>query len=395
MAGSRIRISVQLIDTTTEEHVWSDRYDRELDDIFAVQTEIASRITDQIASSISKPASHTVGVASFSSVRGPPDTQDMEAYTNFLHGRKLFSEKGSEATIKRALAFFEESVSRDPRFARARVGVAECLLWLGGEGAIPYIDSVRRAREELAKALVLNDSLAEAHSCLSGLMLGEDDIDGAEKEARRAIELNPSLSDAYRWLAQIAAGDGKIDETVRLLETAQQVDPLDVNITAFLGRAYLYAGRESDALAHWHRTMPLIPYRTNAHLTEYYLGLRKFVEAEETIRELERLRPDSVWTEMYRGFLAAKQGDTEGARRAIDRLEKRALSGELTVFFVGFVHFALGEMDSFVACMEQAFQLHALPLMELMYSPLYEPARNDPRIVGLLKRQSELRGPAR
>jgi TolB-like protein/cytochrome c-type biogenesis protein CcmH/NrfG len=396
-AGSRIRITVQLIDTATEEHLWSDRYDRELDDIFAVQTEIASRITAALASQIATPLLEHVsprGGASPSSVRGSPDTRDMEAYTSFLHGRKLLSEKGSEETIRQALTFFEAAVRRDPQFARARVGIAECLLWLGGEGAVPYLDSVRRSREELGKALELNDALAEAHSCLAGLMLGEDDIRGAEREARRAMELNPSLSDPYRWLAQIAAGDGEIDETVRLLEAAQQVDPVDINVLAFLGRAYMYAGREADALAHWERTKPLLPFRTNAHLTEYYLGLRDYAKSEETIREMERLRPDSVWTETYRGFLAARQGDAEGARRVIDRLENRAQSGELTVFFAGFVHFALDERDAFVACMEQAFQLHALPLMELMYSRLYAPARSDPRVVDLLRKQSELRGPA-
>jgi adenylate cyclase len=396
-AGSRIRITVQLIDTATEEHIWSDRYDEDLDDIFAVQTEIASKITtalaSQIEASISDPDSPR-GSSSYSSVRSSQDTQDMEAYTSFLHGRKLLSEKGSEETIRQALAFFEAAVRRDPKFARARVGIAECTLWLGGEGAFPYQESVRLSRKELAEALELNDSLAEAHSCLAGLMISDDDFRGAERESQRAMELNPSLSDAYRWRAQIVAGAGEIDQAVRLLEAAQQVDPVDVNILAFLGRAYLYAGREADALAHWERTKPLIPFRTNAYLTEYYLGLQDYARAKETISEMERLRPSSVWTEMYRGFLAAREGDKGAARLAIDHLEKRAQSGELTVFFAGFVHFALDEMDAFVSCMEEAFRLHALPLMELMYSRLYAPARSDPRIVDLLRRQRELREPS-
>ena len=389
-AGNRVRITAQLVDTRSEEHLWSSRYDRPLDDIFAIQDDIAG----QIASSISLHVSGGHVAAQTSFVHGPPDTQDMEAYTSFLQGRKLLGEKGSEETIHQALSFFEAAVRRDPQFARARVGVAECSLWLGGEGAVPFLDSVQQAREELSEALQRSEALAEAHSVLAGLLLGEDDMRGADREARRAMELNPSLSDPYRWLAQIAAGEGRIDETVRLLEAARQLDPVDVNVIAFLGRAYAYSGREADAMAHWERTKPLVSFRTNAHLTEYYLGLPDYVKAEETIREMERLRPDSVWTEMYRGFLAARQGDADGAQRAIDRLERRGQTGELTVFFAGFVHFALGEMDAFVACMEQAFQLHSLPLMELQYSRLFEPARRDPRILDLLRRQSELRGPA-
>lgn len=394
-AGGRIRITVQLIDTATEEHIWSDRYDEELNDIFAVQTEIASRITSSVAGQILVPFPEITsrsGEATRPIPYSSQDTQDVEAYVSFLHGRKLLAEKGSEDTIRQALRFFEAAAHRDPLFARARVGIAQCLLWLGGEGAMPYFDSVRRSREELAMAFELNNSLAEAHSVFAELSLSQDDISVAEVEARKAIELNPSLSDPYRWLAQIDAGDGKIAEAVRLLETALQVNPLDVNIIAFLGRAYLYSGRETDALAHWERNEPLVPFRTNANLTEYYLGLQNYAMAEETIHELERLRPDSVWTEMYRGFLAARTGDADGARRTISRLEKRGQSGELTVFLAGFVHWALGEVDAFVACMEQAFQLHALPLLDLMYSRLFEQARSDPRIVDLLMRQAELRG---
>jgi TolB-like protein len=386
-AGNHVRITAKLVNTSSEDNLWSFTYDRSLDDIFRIQDDIAG----QVATSIIEQVTPRRGEPSSPFVPSTTDTTDMDAYISFLHGRKLLSEKASEETIRQALTFFETSVRRDPQFARARVGIAECSLWLGNEGAIPYLESVMHSREELAKALAHNDAIAEAHSALACLLLGEDDMSGSEREARRAMELNPSLSDPYRWLAQLAAGSGKIDETVRLLEAAQQLNPVDVNIIAFLGRAYFYAGREAEALAHWERTKPLIPFRTNAHLTEYYLSRQDYAKVEATLREMGRLRPHSVWTETYRGFLAARRGDAEGARRSIDLLERSARSGELTVFHVGFVHFALKEMDAFVTCMEQAFQLHALPLLELQHSPLFEPARSDPRILDLLRRQVELR----
>jgi adenylate cyclase len=386
--GNRIRITVQLIDAGTEEHIWSERYDRELDDVFAVQTDIANRVTEMIQGR-TKQTVHGPPTA----LRGQPETGDMKAYTAFLQGRKLLWDKASEDSVKQGLALFEEAVRLDPNFARARVGVAEALLWLGTEGAAPFDDSERRAREELGKALELNPSLAEAHSALAALHLGADDIRGSEREAKRAIELNPSLSDPYRWLAQIESGNGRIGEAVRLLETAQEVNPVDINVLAFLGRAYVYAGRDSDALAHWERTMPLVPYRTNAHMSEYYLGIGDLGRAEEKVSELERLRPNSAWTVMYRGYLSAMKGDREGARRALERLEARGRSGEMTVFFEGFVHYALGEEDAFVACMEEAFRRHNLPLLELMYSRLFEKAKDDPRIADLLRRQFALSMP--
>jgi adenylate cyclase len=385
-SGNLVRITVKLLDTGSEEALWSSAYDRPLNDIFAIQDDIAG----QIATSISQHFARRREGASPAYLPGAADTADMSAYVEFLRGRRLLSEKGSEETIRQALGFFESAIHRDPKFARARVGIAECALWLGGEGAIPFDESTRRARGELATALAQNDQLAEAHSVLAGLLLGEDEPD-AEKEARRAMELNPSLGDPYRWMAQIAAGESRIDEAVKWLEDGQRVDPLDVNILAFLGRAYVYAGREEEALAHWNRTRSLAAFRTAAHQTEFYLGRSDFAKARERLSEMERLRPDSAWTETYRGMLAARTGDPEGARRAIDRLHRRGETGELTFFYEGFIHFALGEMDDFVECLEQAFRLHALPLMELSYSKLFESARNDPRVADLIRRQAALR----
>jgi adenylate cyclase len=386
-SGNRLRITAQLVDTKSEEHLWAARYDRELDDVFAVQDDIAG----QIAGALAKHFSPKDGAPRPAFAPASPETRDIEAYTLFLHGRKLLGEKVSEATIRQAVSFFEQAIARDRDFARARVGLAEALLWLGGEGAIPYEEANRRATDELREALRENDRLAEAHSALAGLLVGNDESATAMREARRAIELNPSLSDPYRWLAQLEAGNGRIDEAVRLLEVAHQIDPLDINVMSFLGRAYAYAGRESDALAFWDRTRPLSPYRTNAHMTEYYLAKRDFAHAEATVRELEARRPDNSWTLMYRGSLAARTGDAATAHAIIERMRARAGTGELMALFEGFVHESLGERDAFVACMQEAFRMHSLPLLELLYSPLWEDARRDPRVVDLVRRQTELR----
>ena len=386
-AGNRLRITVQLVDTSSEVHLWSSRYDRSMDDIFAIQDDIASQVATSITSHV---AGHgSTEVPRF--VPGPADTTDLEAYSNFLHGRQIFGERLSAETGLQALALFENAVRRDPQFARARVGIAEVLLWLENEGATRYVESHRRARQELGEALRLNDDLGEAHSVLAGLLLADDDVGGTEREARRALELNPSLSDPYRWLAQLAAGNGDMDEAVRLLETARILNPVDVNITAFLGRAYAYAGKYDAAIAFWERTEAVAPYRTNAHRAEYHLGRGDYEAAGVAIRALERLRPESPTTEMYRGFLAARLGDTETARRSLEELDRRSQRGELAELYVGYLHFALGEMDAFVGCMERSFEQHNLPLLELLYSPLYAPARSDPRIVDLVRRQQAIR----
>ena len=203
------------------------------------------------------------------------------------------------------------------------------------------------------------------------------------------MQLNPSLADPYRWLAQLSAGNGDIDEAVRYLDAARQLNPDDVNVLSFYGRALAYAGREADAVAFWNATKSRVRFRTNAHLSEYYLAKGELSKAEESVRELERVRPDSPWTLAYRGILAVRQGRPEEARRLIERLEERAKKGEMVGFFIGFLHFGLGETDAFVACMEEAFRHGTLPLLELLYSPLYAAGRSDPRIQDLLRRQRE------
>jgi adenylate cyclase len=386
-SGHQVRIAVQLVDARTEAHLWSSRYDRPLDDIFAIQDDIAGQVANSIAA-------HVTGRRS-----GPPvpavaasaDTSDIEAYSLFLHGRQLFWEKGSEETVRVALSMFEGAVARDPSFARARVGIAETVLWLATEGAVPYHEAERRAMAELVRALEQNEGIAEAHSVLSGLYIGLDRMADCEREARRAMELNPSLADPYRWLAQLAAGDGRIDEAIRLLASARRLNPDDINILAFLGRSLFYGGREAEALALWEETKPRVRFRVNQHLSEYYLSKANYREAEATVGELERLRPHSAWSIMYRGLLAAGQGDVERARRCIDDLRRRGEGGEMTVLFEGFIAYALGDMDRFVACMEEAFRHHNLPFLELIYSPLYSAGRRDPRIQDLLRRQRELR----
>ena len=388
-AGDRLRINVQLIDTRSEEHLWSQRYDRPFTDIFVVQDEIAGQVAGSIAGHLSGRRSATAVPL----VQSEPDTADLGAYSSFLHGRKLLDERSSEATMREAAALFESAIARDPGFARARVGLAEALLWLGVEGAMPHLDSNRRAQEELERAIARNDALAEAHSALAGLLVGADEPSRALREARRAIELNPSLSDAYRWIAQLEASGGRIDETIRLLEEAQRLNPVDVNITSFLGRAYWYGGREEDALAHWKRTQSIAPYRTRAHFEEYQLAKGDLEGAATTLEDLERIRPKSVWTLLYRGYLAALKGDRARANAALGELDRRAEAGELTGMHAGFLHFALGEDDAFVDRMEEAFRLHNFPMLELLYSPLYAGARRNPRILDLIRRQRELGEP--
>ncbi len=390
-SGNRVRIAVQLVDARSEANIWSMRYDRPFDDIFAIQDDIAGQIARSVTSHLTGAARAAAPVPA----PAPAETADMEAYSLFLHGRQLFGAKGSTEAIRAALALFERAVARDPRFARARVGVAETLLWLATEGSINFREAEDRAEREVLQAIELDDGIAEAHSLLAGFYLGSDRFVECEREAHRAMQLNPSLADPYRWLAQLAAGDGNLPEAIRLLEAARGLDPEDINVLSFLGRALAYAGREADALAFWEATKFRIQFRTNAHLAEHYLGKGDLAKAEVSIRELERIRPDSPWTLDFRGWLAVRRGEPATARRLIEQLQERQRHGDNVVFHIGFLQYALGDRDAFVASMEEALRRGVLPLLELLYSPLYAEGRKDPRVQDLLRRQRERGRPGR
>ena len=359
-AGTRLRVTAQLIDTETEEHLWASHYDRELDDVFAIQDDIAGEIVKAISGHVA-----SLGVTlRLGAAATQHDTADMEAYTEFLHARQLLREKYSESTIRQSLSLFERAIDRDPGFARARVGVAECLEWLGTEGALPFEETTRRARVELHRALSINDGLEEAHSVLAGSMLGNDETSAAKREAMRAIELNPNFSSPYRWLAQIAAGEGSIGEAIRLLEHAYSVDPLDVDVMALLDRSYFYGGRIDRALEFWDRTEPLLAFRVNSQRAEYYLGRHDDRRAEACLNEMRRTRPGNLRLLLFEGLLAAQRGDTDGAQRAVQALNSRSDEGDLTFIYVGYLQFGLGNVDQFFSCMDKALEMRQLPLLE-------------------------------
>ncbi len=186
-AGNRIRVTAQLIKADTEGHLWSAHYDGSLDDIFAVQSEIAEKVAGELKIKLLEPEKETIG---------KKPTENMEAYSNFLRGRELYRE-GSEPSLRHALKLFERAVELDPSFARAHVAVAECHQQLGNIGHEPRDVMLTAVKASLRRALELDPDLAEAHASFAFLHFNEDDLPGTEAEAKKALELNPSLPEAY------------------------------------------------------------------------------------------------------------------------------------------------------------------------------------------------------
>lgn len=368
-ADNRIRVTVQLVNADSEAHLWSSNYDRDLHDIFALQSDIASRVAQSVPASL---------ITTKLTRAQEKETEDITAYTYFLQGRHLLHDV-NETSLREGLSYFKRAVEIDPLFARAYVGIAESYLWLGQRGMEPFLDSIEQAKAMLKKALQLEEELPEAHSTLAFINLGEDNLAASQVEAERAIQLNPNGPVGYWVMGVVRAIKGDLRESVRFFEKGHQLDPLEPNLVGGLARDYFYLGRETEAKQLWDSTVRLFPSQTYSQMIEYYLAKGFYEEAAQTIAELEKIEPSSAWTISWSAYLAALQGDNNKALSMIGRLQDVSRGASATASLVGFVRYALGDLDSFFECMSRASEMHALPVILLRFSPLFRAIREDPR----------------
>jgi len=373
-AGNRIRVTAQLIDVVGDKHLWAQNYDRNLDDIFAVQSEIAEKVAGELKTKLVESEKRTLE---------KKPTENTEAYTCFLRGRELFRGE-TEASLRQAISLFEKAIELDPKFARAYVGVAECHQWLAS-GYEPFDVSLSIVKSSLERAIDLDPNLPEAHASLSEMFFNEDDMPNMEAEARRALELNPSLPETYSMLSELAALKGDSGEMVRQNETAYRLDPIRPRFILNVGQAYLWTGREDEALELWKKTEQLAPVSTYRGMTEYYLikgNLEKAKEFHAKAEKLEPTRPGVTW---MGGVIAALEGDREKALLAIKKIED-AKMGPISFNFIGYVYHALGDLNSYFEYMNKALEAHTLINSTMMYSPLFARARADPRYLELMEK---------
>lgn len=373
--GNRVRVSVQMIEANEDEHLWAENYDRTLEDVFAIQSEIASRIAEELRIKLVDFDRHMLE-------KRP--TGSTQAYICFLQGRELLR-RGDERSLRGAVGLFQEATDLDPSFARAYSDLADCYLKLGNAGYESYQESITRAEVPVKRALELDPNLAEAHATLSLLLMNQDDVRGQEAEARRAIELNPSLPEPYEWLAGVEMVKEDVDEVVKLMETSYRLDPTRPRYIVNLGAAYFYVGRESEALEHWRKTAQLAPTGTYLVMTEYFAWKGNYEKAKQLCSEVEKLDPNSPWLTSMRGFIAARTGDRDAALREVRRLEE-SKGGAMLLNQIAYIYYALGDFDSYFKYLERALDLHAVETDHVMYCPLFAEARNDSRYRALLER---------
>jgi len=374
-SANRIRVTVQVIDVATEEHLWTAKYDDDLDDIFAVQGDIATKVATALPGGLKREKK------SIPELEKPKET---EAYLLYLQGQALIW-KTDEDSLRRSLDFFKKALETDPTFARAYAGMARAYIGLGTENFMTWVDACNLGRVAVERAMAIDPGLAEAHGLRAEIaFMADETADVLDREVRKALELNPNLSQAHTILAALAGSLGIAEAYVAENEEAYRLDPLSPPTIRTLGNAYFFSGRLEDALAHWKNTIERSPMDANRGLADLYILKGDFEKAEQAVKELERLAPSSDFALLCRGWLAAVTGDRPTAMKMVERLQETSREGYARQSSVGFIYYALGDFDRFFDVMFATAKAHTMQASRLRMSPLFATARKDSRFVQLM-----------
>ena len=373
--NNRLRITVELVGTADGYQLWSERFDRDLQDVFAVQDEIAAAVVSALKGHLRIAAPRVA------------HTRDVSAYTSYLEGRYHWN-KRTEDELRKSVECFAEAIRRDPGYAEAYAATADAYVLLGTYGAMAPAVVIPGAKQAVDKALELDPALAEAYACRGCLRSVFDwSWRDAEADFLRAVELNPSYPTAHHWYGiNHLVPRGRFDEAERALTRALELDPLALAIRTSLGMAAYFAGRFERAVPELLRTLQLDERFAMARifLGATYIEQRKYGEALSEMEGALRLcgRTPDILANL--GYLYGRSGDASGARGVIDELNRLSRERYVSPVRLAQVHVGLGERAEALDALEAAAAERAADLAWVAVRPVFADLRGEPRFARLL-----------
>ena len=378
--GNRLRITAQLIHASDGTHLWSQRYDREMTDVFAIQDEFSVAIAEQL---------QVILAPSFSTARR---NQDVAAYEALLQARHHLY-KFSPTNSARALECFKKALTIDPEYAAAHCSMAMYYCMLAGMGAANALDVLPRARESAQKALALDDGLAAAHAAL-GVVYALADYNWAEagNHFRRALQLDRESPEViHLYAVWYLKPTGRLDEALTELNSSRQIDPLSVMARNEASWHLEQMRRFEAGAAMAQEALQLEPKNHLALfcLIEANIGRRWFDEAIATAEEVAHSNRQWIVPLAFLGIAYANAGRADDARQVLTEMyDLSAKSGYLHANAVAAVHAALGEFDTTIDLLNQAIDQRELIITNLKTWHLYDSIRSHPRYPALIKRMN-------
>ena len=370
-AGNRIRITVQLINARDGFHLWSETYERNLEDVFAVQDEITRSIVDalKIKLAVAPPARAR---------------QNTEAYDLYLQGL-YFSNKSDEESFRKSLSLFQRALDKDPNLARAWTGIAKDWGWLADAYVRP-LEAYPKVKEAAAKALALDERDAEARSYLGdSIRILDRNFSRDEAELKRALEIDPNSADAHLLMSFLKSAQGELEEAVQEIEEAERLDPLSPPICFVAVLWYCSADRVEDAINAGQRSVQLDPNYVyfDPPLADAYRAKGDFNQA---LALYEKAQAQTHFPSPGLGITYAKMGRRDDARRIVDQLIERSRQQYVAADSIAAVCVALGEKDEALRWLDRAFEEHSGSFYSYMFRPEFRALRSDSRFADLLRR---------
>jgi len=378
-SGDQVRITAQLIEASTDKHLWSQSYEGELRDTLALQSRVASAIADQIRINLTpqeQAALKTVKVV------------DPEAYESYLKGRYFWNKRTADG-LKVALAYFKQAIEEDPKYARAYSGLADTYALLGDwqYAVMTPKEAFPEAKAAAIKALELDSTLGEAHNSLAFVLDGFDwDLDAGGKEFRRAIELNPGYATAHHWYAWHLSLLGRFDDAIAEMRKAESLDPLSLIINADLAELLGLAHSYDDSIRQSLKTIEMDPNFALAHnqLAQAYLQKHMYDEAVAELQKAVKLSGNSPTciANLARAYVAS--GKRAEAVTLLNTLIKRSTTGYSNASEIAMIYASLGDTDQAMNWLDKSFEDRFNP--GVLLRPGFDPLRSDPRFQNLVHR---------
>ncbi len=376
-AGDKIRITVQLVETSNEEPRWSQEYDRELRDVFAIQSDIAQKVAEALRE-------HVLGPPRAEEARA---TNSPEAYVNYLRGRQLWN-KRTEEGLRKAVSFFLEAIRLDANYAKAYTGLADSYATLALLEFMAPNEAYPKAKEAVGKALALDPQLAEAHTSL-GLVKFQYDWDwkAAEEEFRKAIGINPNYALAHHYFADYLKAMGRFDEALAEIQTAQELDPLSLAINTGVGHVLYLSGQYDRAIQQYRRAVELDPTFMTTHVWfgRPYLEKGMFLEAISELETAVRLSGESTLALAMLGHGLASAGRGEEATKILETLKERSRSRYVPSYWVAVIYNGFKDREQVIAWLQKAFDERSSWLVWSNVEPRFAWLKDDPDFESLMK----------
>ena len=382
--GEQLTLSLELVDTRTENVIWSEQYNRKQADLITLQSEIARDVSSKLKTKLS-------GVEEAKVTKNY--TANPEAYQLYLKGRYYWN-KRTEESVRKGFDFFQQAIDKDPSFALAYVGLADSYFLLGTGDAMTGVlapqEAFPKASAATEKALEIDNSLAEAWASRARIAWYEFDWVGTEKDLRHSIELNPNYPTAHHWYALLLSNRGRVDEALKEIHQAQELDPLALPINANEGYILYFARRYDEAIEKGKKTLDLdATFALNYHrLGVAYEQKEMYKEAIGHFQQAVRYSNRHPAAVAALGHAFAVSGNRGEAQRLLAELKGLSESRYVSPYNIALIYLGLREKEQARQWLEKAYDEKSFEMNWIKVEPRLDPLRSDPRFTELLRRMN-------